>query len=111
MCSSIWLTPMTGSVSFRPPALTQTPNAALSSCGIGSVMTVKPLGSLLILISIEMRSFSQKGGGLPLRRPTQEAASALAKPTNIGRSAPLSSPAEPALRDVVRDPAAQHDSR
>src|ERR1700761_7421012 len=48
MCSSMCETPITSSVSLRVPAFTQTPSMALSSCGMGSVTTVKPLESLLI---------------------------------------------------------------
>src|ERR1700749_2252356 len=48
MCSSMCETPITSIVSLRVPAFTQTPSMALSSCGMVSVTTVKPLESLLI---------------------------------------------------------------
>src|SRR5581483_602724 len=40
--------PITRFVSLRAPAFTHTPSIALSSFGLGSVMTVKPLESLVI---------------------------------------------------------------
>ena len=48
ICSSMWEMPIRARVSLRAPQSTQTPTAALSSCGIGSVTTVKPLESLVI---------------------------------------------------------------
>ncbi len=57
MCSSMCETPMTSCISLRAPAFTHTPSIALSSCGIGSVTTVKPLESLEIsgFMVVELR--------------------------------------------------------
>ena len=44
----MWETPIWAGVSLRLPVFTQTPTAALSSPGIGSLTTVKPLESLEI---------------------------------------------------------------
>src|SRR5881275_1865366 len=71
---------MTAFVSLRPPAFTQTPTAALSSCGIGSVTTVKPLDNFVIstfmwrslsvpeLGAMAVRYYLLEGASNPLKR-------------------------------------------
>ena len=46
ICSSMWDTPICAGSSLRLPVFTQMPKAALSSPGMGSETTVKPLGNL-----------------------------------------------------------------
>src|SRR5947209_7223232 len=61
MCSSMCEMPMRGSVSWRAPQFTQTPRLALSSCGIGSVATVKPLARRVISTFMVCRSGLDEG--------------------------------------------------
>ena len=50
MCSTRWATPLTSARSWRVPTPTQTPRDAVSTWGIVSVATRRPLGRVVTLM-------------------------------------------------------------
>ena len=57
MCSMKWLIPVWAEASWRLPRFSHTPTATLRTCGIDSVISVRPFGR----ISLKIIGFSGDG--------------------------------------------------